>query len=105
MLAVFSIGVAPSIEIWTVSLDALVALPWHREGELFHGTNGLLFLYSFPMALVLLGGLRVDTAHVVLAVVIALIAFTSNVVLGLLWLLPAIFCWLASRQVMPPDPS
>jgi len=96
---------APSVQIWTVSLDALVELPWHREGELFHETNGLLFLYSIIMALSVQTRLRVEKTRFVFALVLALIAFTSNVVLGLLWSLPAIFCWLAAREVVTPDPS
>ena len=105
MLAVFSIGVAPGIQIWTFSFDALVELPWHREGELLHGTNGLLFLYSIIMALSVQTRLAVEKARFVFAVVLALIAFSSNVVLGFLWLLPAIFCWQATREVVTPDPS
>jgi len=57
------------------------------------------------MAAMLFGRSPIRAPYLGTAAVLALLAFSWNAVMGFIWLLPAVFCLLASRESVSTDPS
>ena len=104
ILALFA-AYAPELRIWAAGFDAFAGLLSHYEPRLLPGTQGLLLVVSLVMAAMLFGGSRIRAPYLGIAAVLALLAFSWNAVMGFIWLLPAVFCLLASRESVPTDPS
>jgi len=104
ILALFA-AYAPELQIWAAGFDAFAGLLSHYEPRLLPGTRGLLLVVSLTMGAMLFGRSPMRAPYFGIAAVLALLAFSWNAVMGLIWLLPAVFCLLASRESVPTDPS
>lgn len=104
ILALFA-AFAPNQRLWATSFDAFAGFLSRYEPGLMGSTHGLLLVMSLALAATLFARSPLGTSRLGVAAVLALVAFSLNVVMGFLWLLPALFCLLASRENLSTDPS
>jgi hypothetical protein len=104
MLAFFSAAV-PMILVWSGSLEAATDLLAYPEAKLLLARNVFLFVVSVLMATSIFMDPSVKMLHLIGAVLLVLTAFTWNIVVGLLWLLPSLFTWQAYRNATTTNPS